>query len=447
MKANIFLEHRFKRTPDGQVWSPFFTYDMWTRYLRVFTEVAVCARVQDVTTVGKDMALATGDGVSLIGLPYYQGPQQYFRKRHEFHASIRSAIQPGCAYIGRVPGNVAGQAIAALRSARLPYAVEVVGDPWDTFSPGSSTHPLRWFFRRMFTHSMRRECANSSVSLYVTEHALQRRYKPRHGSRIFHASNVFLTASSPAVPSTHAVSDVCLPSSAFVATPREPGAFTRQPVRFVCVGSFNLLYKAQDVLVKAFARAVKQGLDGHLSFVGDGIYRPEIEALARRHAQLEGRVEFLGQLRSGASVRDVLSRSHVFVLPSRQEGLPRAALEAMALGLPCIGSNVGGFPEILEPDAIVRPGDVNDLAKCLIRFAANPTRLAEMSAHNLRRASDFHAEKLAVRQSAFYAAVRDLFADFWANHPGAMPSSGAFNAEIHSKSELAELASGSRQAA
>jgi len=447
MKANIFLEHRFKRTPDGQVWSPFFTYDMWTRYLRVFSELSVCARVEDVPGVGKDMAPATGDGVSLIGLPYYQGPQQYFNKRREFQAAIRSAIQPGCAYIGRVPGNVAGQAIAALRSARLPYAVEVVGDPWDTFSPGSSAHPLRWFFRRMFTRSMRRECANSVVSLYVTEHALQRRYKPRDGSRTFHASNALLPTPPPASPSTHAVSDVCLPNSAFVTAPRRPEAFTKQPVRFVCVGSFNLLYKAQDVLVKAFAKAVKQGLDGHLSFVGDGLYRPEIEALARHYAHLDGRVEFLGQLRGGAAVRDVLNHSHIFVLPSRQEGLPRAALEAMALGLPCIGSNVGGFPEILEPDAIVRPGSINDLAECLSRLAANPARLAEMSAHNLRRAADFHAEKLAVRQSSFYAAVRDLFADFWANHPETLPSSGVSGTETHSKSELAELASRSSQAA
>lgn len=447
MKASIFLEHRFKRTPDGQVWSPFFTYDMWTRYLRVFSEVAVCARVQDVATVGKDVALATGDGVSLTGLPYYQGPQQYLKKRREVQAAIASAIQPCGAYIGRVPGNVSGQAIAALRSAGLPYAVEVVGDPWDTFSPGSCTHPLRWFFRRMFTRSMRHECANSAVSLYVTEHALQRRYKPREGSRTFHASNVFLPSSAPASPSTHAVSDVCLPNSAFVAAPRGPEAFTKQPVRFVCVGSFNLLYKAQDVLVKAFAKAVKRGLDGHLSFVGDGIYRSSIEALARRHAHLEGRVEFLGQLRGGASVREVLNQSHIFVLPSRQEGLPRAALEAMALGLPCIGSDVGGFPEILEPDAIVRPGDINDLVECLIRLAANPARLAEMSAHNLRRAADFHAEKLIVRQGAFYAAVRDLFADFWANHPGQPDLASTPGEETTSKPELAELAGSSSQAA
>lgn len=447
MKVNIFLEHRFKRTPDGQVWSPFFTYDMWTRYLRVFSEVAVCARVQDVPSVGKDMAPATGEGVSLIGLPYYQGPWEYLQKRRAFKAAIQSALQPGSAYIGRVPGNMAGQAIAALRAAKLPYAVEVVGDPWDTFSPGSSTHPLRWYFRRMFTRAMRRECANSAVSLYVTEYSLQRRYKPREGSRTFHASNVMLNAPSDATPSTHAVSDVCLPTSAFVFNSRAPEAFQAQPIRFVCVGSFNLLYKAQDILVKAFAKAVTQGINGHLSFVGDGIYRPTIENLARRHPALNGRVEFLGQVRGGSAVRDVLNQSHIFVLPSRQEGLPRAALEAMALGLPCIGSNVGGFPEILEPDAIVRPGNVNELAECMSRLASNPRRLAEMSAHNLQRAADFHAEKLAVRQSAFYNAVRDLFVDYWATRPGTSSSPGEARREGGTKTELAELTSSSSQAA
>lgn len=447
MKVKIFLEHRFKRTPDGRVWSPFFTYDMWTRYLRVFSEVAVCARVQDVPEVGKDMAPATGEGVSLIGLPYYQGPQQYLKRRREFRAAIASAIEPGCAYIGRVPGNVAGQAIATLRSAGLPYAVEVVGDPWDTFSPGSSSHPLRWFFRRMFTRDMQRECAHSAVSLYVTERALQRRYKPRAGSLTFHASNVVLKTPSPAASSTHAVSDVCLPDSAFVATARQPEAFAKTRVRFVCVGSFNLLYKAQDILVKAFAQAVKQGLDARLSFVGDGLYRPSIEALARRFPQLAGRVEFLGQLRGGTAVREVLSQSHIFVLPSRQEGLPRAALEAMALGLPCIGSDVGGFPEILEPDAIVRPGNVNDLAKCMTRLASNPARLAEMSAHNLKRAADFHADKLAVRQNAFYAAVRDLFADFWGEDGGTLSSQDDAGTTSRFKPELAGLSQRSSHAA
>jgi glycosyltransferase involved in cell wall biosynthesis len=411
MKLKLFLEHRFKRTPDGQVWSPLFNYEMWQRYLRVFSEVTLGARVEDVPEVAADVAAATGEGIKLAGLPHYHGPKQYWQTRRAFRAAISSLIAPGQAYIVRVPGNVATQAVAVLQEAEVPYAVEAIGDPWDTFSPGCSDHPLRWIFRRTFTRAMRRQCAHAAVSLYVTERALQRRYPPNAGAPTFHASNVFLAP--PSAPSTAGNSDVARRNSAFVDSPRRPEEFAIRPLRSVCVGSFNLLYKAQDVLVKAFARAVKQGLDGHLSFVGDGIYQPDIEALARKHGCLQDRVEFLGQLRGGAAVREVLDRSHVFVLPSRQEGLPRAALEAMGRALPCIGSNVGGFPEILEPDAIVRPNDIRGLAECLSRLASNPTRLAEMSARNLRRATDFQADKLAVRQSAYYAAVRDHFTAFW----------------------------------
>lgn len=436
MKLKLFLEHRFQRTPDGQVWSPILAYETWTRYLRVFSEIVLCARVVDVPVVSRDVAPATGEGVSLGALPYYHGPQQYLRRRKQVQAAVSSLVGPGDAYIVRTPGNVANNAVAALVAARVPYAVEVVGDPWDMFSPGSSSHPLRWFFRRMFTSAMRYQCANASVSLYVTEHVLQRRYPPKAGAQTFHASNVFLSASRA---STHAVSDVCLTDSAFVEVPRRPDWFAARPARFVCVGSFNLLYKAQDVLVKAFARAVKNGLDAHLSFVGDGIYRPGIEALARKHRHLEGRVEFLGQLRGGAAVREVLTRSHLFVLPSRQEGLPRAVLEAMAQGMPCIGSDVGGFPEILEPDAIVRPNDVEGLAECMVRLAASPVRLAEMSAHNLHRAADFHADTLARRQSAYYMAVRELFRD-WS-------TSCRAGAENGFRSAPAEISRGAKQAA
>jgi glycosyltransferase involved in cell wall biosynthesis len=405
MRLKLFLEHRFKRTPDGQVWSSMFPYDTWTRYLSEFSEVILCARVSETARAGSDLAPATGERVSLAGLPYYHGPEQYFFSRKRLQATVAGLVTPGDAYVVRVPGILAKQAVTALNAAGVPYAIEAIADPWDMFSPGASNHPLRWLFRRLLTRSMREQCANAAVSLYVTEHALQRRYPPNAGRE---------DSPTPKTRcSTYAVSDVCLANGAFVLEPRPIESFEARPLHLLCVGSFNLLYKAQDVLVKAFCRAVRQGLDAHLSFVGDGIYRPKIEALARKHSAVHGRVEFLGQLRAGAAVREMLDRSHLFVLPSRQEGLPRAALEAMARALPCIGSNVGGFPEILESDAIVPADDAGALASCMLRLAASPARLAEMSTRNLQRAADFHAEKLTVRQKAFYTAVRALFSNHW----------------------------------
>ena len=71
---------------------------------------------------------------------------------------------------------------------------------------------------------------------------------------------------------------------------------------------------------------------------------------------LRDRVRFRGQLTTPVDVRAELDRADLFVLPSRQEGLPRAMIEAMARALPCIGSSVGGIPELLQPKTSCRLG-------------------------------------------------------------------------------------------
>ena len=63
----------------------------------------------------------------------------------------------------------------------------------------------------------------------------------------------------------------------------------------------------------------------------------------------------------GHGVTEQLDAADVFVLPSRQEGLPRAMIEAMARSLPCVGSDVGGISELI-PDWVVPPNDPQALA-------------------------------------------------------------------------------------
>ena len=97
------------------------------------------------------------------------------------------------------------------------------------------------------------------------------------------------------------------------------------------------LYKGQGTLIAALAERSEL----RLTLVGDGCYRQRLGELASELGVAE-RVRFLGRLPSGAPIREELDRADAFVLPSRQEGLPRAILEAMALGLLFIGSNIGG---------------------------------------------------------------------------------------------------------
>ncbi|MBV8270174.1 MAG: glycosyltransferase family 4 protein [Planctomycetaceae bacterium] len=154
------------------------------------------------------------------------------------------------------------------------------------------------------------------------------------------------------------------------------------------------------------AACMREGLDLRLTMVGDGKERPGLEARARALG-LGPRVRFLGQLPAGEAVRAELDRADLFVLPSRTEGLPRAMVEAMARALPCIGSWVGGIPELLPREDLVPPGDAAALARKIREVVCDPDRMARMSACNLEKAEQYREDALRGRRIAFYQHVRE----------------------------------------
>jgi glycosyltransferase involved in cell wall biosynthesis len=172
------------------------------------------------------------------------------------------------------------------------------------------------------------------------------------------------------------------------------------------VGTLEQLYKAPEVLIDSLAICTQDGLDLVLAMVGDGKERPGLEARARALG-LGSRVHFLGQLPAGKAVRSELDRADLFVLPSRQEGLPRAIIEAMARGLPCIGSTVGGIPELLPPEDMVPPGNARALAHKLREVVTDPSRMARMSNRNLEKAREYREDALRERRVAFYRYIRN----------------------------------------
>ena len=82
----------------------------------------------------------------------------------------------------------------------------------------------------------------------------------------------------------------------------------------------------------------------------------------------------------------------------------------MARALPCVGSTVGGIPELLPPEDLVPPGDAAALARKLREVVTDPARLAAMSARNLSRAGDYNDDVLRPRRVAFYRHLRDATA-------------------------------------
>ena len=402
MKVVVALEHRFDRTPDGIVWTHTqFPYSFWQRYLEVFDHVRVVARVQDVLSVPSDWKEANGDSealrrnrISFAAIPYYIGPMQYLWRSIMVKRAAQQAVNTEDAVILRVSSTIASCIEPKLRATNHPYGLEVVGDPYDVFAPGSIKHPLRPYFRWRSPQILRRQCARACGAAYVTEFALQKRYPP--GKDAF---------------STH-YSSIELSHDAFVSVPRLPKQES-QIFTIIFVGTLAQLYKAPDVLIDAVANCVQQGLKLKLVLVGDGKHREEL-AMRAVKLNLGDYVNFRGQLSAGKAVRDELDQADLFILASYQEGLPRAMIEAMARALPCIGSTVGGIPELLAPEDIVPPGDVAALSAKIREVVTNPERMARMSARNLEKAKEYTNEILRERQIAFYNYVRKSTQD-WLN--------------------------------
>lgn len=193
-------------------------------------------------------------------------------------------------------------------------------------------------------------------------------------------------------------------------------------INVICIGRMTQ-EKGQDTLLAAirifselrsrateFETAAELGAAGAISagqreepwafwFVGDGPLRDRWEREAGsqedvlRNSKSSIQIRFTGRL---PSVAALLSHCQLLVCPSRYEGLPNVVLEAMALGVPVIGSRIGGIAEVVEHDRTGRlfaADDPTALASELVNFSQNRARMREM-AENATAAID-HGFKLA----------------------------------------------------
>lgn len=151
--------------------------------------------------------------------------------------------------------------------------------------------------------------------------------------------------------------------------PSLPSALPRTGARreIVCVARLSA-EKGHLGLIEAIAP-----LDVNLTLVGDGPMLAEIEQ-AVAAAGVTDRVRFVGRLDEAATLA-AIARADLLVLPSFMEGLPIVLMEAMAIGVPVIGSRVAGVPELIEDGVeglLFRPGDWDDLRRAIARIRDEP---------------------------------------------------------------------------
>jgi glycosyltransferase involved in cell wall biosynthesis len=403
MQLCLTLEHRFFQTPDGKTWTiTQCPYDFYREYLEVFDSVRVISRAFSVPRAEENFLPVEGPGVEFYAMPGYKGPIGFLRKRSEVSRRAAEAVPPQSAALFRLPSQIGNSVEAWLHRRGLPYAVEVVADPWDVFSPAANQHPVAPVARHYYTRKLKQQCRRAVAVSYVTQSYLQKRYPPRSLDPAHERD----FAARENTQFSMAVSDVNLSQEAFVSNPRL-GLHDPSCMKIVYVGTLESLYKGPDVLLDAISISKKQGVAVKLRLLGIGSQIPSLRDRCVRLGIAED-VCFAGSVTTGEPVRRELDQADLFILPSRAEGVPRAMLEAMARALPCIGSVVGGIPELLHQEDLVPIGDSTALANTITQVARDPARYARMSARNLERAASYATARLAKHRLKFYRAVREL---------------------------------------
>jgi glycosyltransferase involved in cell wall biosynthesis len=354
-----------------------------SRYTEVFDQVHIMCRVHDIED---DKTLPVGgQGVDVIALPPVHGWRGLLRHGPDIVRAFLY-IPRDAVVLLRVPGIYPILAWLILAMRRQPYGVEAMADADAQFTPGAYQRRFRRFYRLVWTWMMRLQCRHAAASSYVTTNALQSQFPPGAGKPSF------------------SYTTLDLPEQSLVRRPRSRASFEKGELILVNVAMMQKHLKGQDLIIRAMAQLVQSGLRLKLWLVGDGDTRGEFERLAAELGVSE-HVRFLGRVQAGAEVFALLDQADIFVLPSRQEGLPRVVIEAMARSLPCFASALPGNHELLDREFLVRLDDEQDWVLKLRDAIGRPEFLARASQINLAAAQRFTVGRIQPIRNQFYETL------------------------------------------
>ncbi len=396
MKVAVTTHAQMFQTPDGKVWTnSVYGYDFFRRYLDVFENVRLITRMKRINyEEAKERLLVSGPGLEFYSLPFYHGPWQYAKKFLSIESALNKAFDNCDCVILRIPDQLAFQLFNKVKDANIPCAVEVVAHSWDLYAPGTIKTVLRPFLRVLWDTKQKYVCRNADGVSYVTENYIQKRYP----------SNITLK-STGRVETCYTSADL---NPIYFAEPRSKESFDKDIINLIHVSGINNTAKGHYELLIAMSELNRLEDRYRLTFVGGGTLLSHFKKLSLELG-LDNKVEFIGHISESKKVAELLKLSDIFVFPTMTEGLPRVILEAMASGLPCIATDVGGIPELLSEHCLIKPNDSEGLVKKIKQLSNNKDLLEKESINNHKKIlEEYSPDVIQKKRAQFYQKLKKL---------------------------------------
>lgn len=294
---------------------------VFERYFELANHITVLARIRNVD-VKAGLTEVSSDAVEFFDAGSVGG------------RGIVELVRTCDLVVVRLPSLVGLNVARIAHQQGKPYFAEVVGCAWDA----------------LWNHGLRGKAIAPFMEVAVQQAV-------RHASHALYVTERFLQSKYPSLGAMAGVSDVeCIPAPAAVLQRRldRLGRGLPRPCVIGTTAAVDVRYKGQQHVIRAL-RLLKGVEDRTFEYqmvgAGDSGY---LQAVAR-DAGVADQVSFLGSL-PRSKVLEWLDRIDVYIQPSRQEGLPRAVVEAMSRGVPCLGSKAGGIPELLPASRLFDVG-------------------------------------------------------------------------------------------
>lgn len=391
MNVLVAVDAQLFMTPDGKVWSKtIYGYDFWKRYLDVFETVKVVSRLGKADYVQVEGYLRSdGDNVSFAPLPMVRGMKGYVKNVISFLKDAKKAVRDEDCAIIRLPSIPATFVEFVYARKHKPYVLEVVVDPLNAYAGNKLA-------AKVLTEQLRKSCLNANGVSYVTQYALQEQYPSRARISGKNTEEYFESYYSSIIL-----------KDGFFAPARDYSKIGNKVKLVHTANNINNDVKGHDVVIEVVKKLNDLGIDASVTFIGDGDLRPELEKMAEVLG-VGTKVVFTGLLGSAMDVREKLLDADIFILPTKAEGLPRAVIEAMAVGLPCLSTPVNGIPELLEKEYMFDPMDSQGFTEKIIELLQNPEKMGQTSMRNINKAREYEETVLQQRRIEFYTKLKNL---------------------------------------
>lgn len=361
---------------DGKNYFSNAVQSTYPRYTVLGDEIICLAHIKKVAIGTEDMI--DKDAIKFVHVDKINSLGSLLFGIHKNNKTVSGLVKMVDVCVAHIPAFHSESVIRYAKKFGIPYMTVVVGCSWDSYwnynFKGKILAPFCYF-------SLKKAQSNAPYSIYVTNSFLQKRY-PTTGKWIG-CSNVNLSTGVNGVLE-HRIEQLIY---------REK---TNAVMKIGTAAAIDVPYKGQAYVIEAIGILKKEGFSFEYHLVGGGISKM-LKKLAIQY-NVEDCVFFHGRVAHDKIV-EFLDDLDIYIQPSKQEGLPRATIEAMSRGCLCLGSNIAGIPELLDSRFLFPKGDAKSISNILRHISFDECK--RQACRNYEVAKEYDKDVLNAKRAKF----------------------------------------------